>query len=295
MEKRWSGWVEAAAGLAVGGLVLAVAPCAAWWWLALTAGAVGAQRGYGAGLATGAAAGALLMAASGEAPGSVLALVATSHQLPTAIGLALLGGAVGLVGDGHRARLMRAEAAHARVMARLAEIEARERALAEEKAAAERRLAAEVLPLDALKREAAAIEGLPEPALTMGALFLLKRFLAVESAALYVAEGDGLRLATALGDRPGRPVAVEAASTLGAIARAGDVVMAGEHDFGGLMAAPLPGPDGSSRGVLVIEQLPFENLHDGAARMVAHVAALLAAELPLLRVCPPSMRWQEAS
>jgi hypothetical protein len=272
-------WAEVAAGLAVGAAALAWHPAIGLWALVIATATLAARHGYAEGAVTGLGAAGLMLAAAGADPLAAFDLGGQHPAMAEACGLGVLGGAVGLVGDAQRRAARRQAMAIATLHDELRTLTGRHRALEAEKAATDRRLARQVLPLEAFERELAGLRDMTPQALVTGVLFLLGQHAAIGAAALYLAspETGGWRLAGALGDRRERAINLHAEDNLQRSDSPGWAAV-------GAMRAPLVGADGRCLGMLVAEEVAFDQGNATTVRMLERAATHLATALPLSTV-----------
>lgn len=277
--------IESVAGLAAGwwfghacGALPALMPGALVAPVALAAG----QHGLLAGVLAGAGAGAMVLADAGMGPADVLGFGGDRLTLAAAYAHVVLGTVAGLVGEGHRRARSAAAQRQARLEARLSHAEGAVSTLAAAKHALERRFARQVLPVEALGREAAALAAKPVTEAIPAALALAERFLGARAAAWYEPAGGGWQLARGLGHAPplgalaapGSLVVLAAAARGLAAARSPGV----RADAGAWLAVPVLGPAGVV-GVIALLDLPFNKLTPVAEASLVELACGLSVAL----------------
>lgn len=261
---------EAATGLALawGFVLLWGRPAAAIDPPALVVALMAARYGYGRGVATGLAASAIALLVAGVGPGGLFGLFADRAQLAAALAYPLVGVAVGLVGDIPHNALRRANEEAERLATNLRQATARYDVLLAAKEAVDRRVVGQVQTLASLYEASRELESLDPRQVPPAIARLLARFIEAEAVAVYLGDGDAPALVAAIGEHPVRRSHVDLPAIAEAEADGAPPDPAGHW----LVAATLCTPDGTPRGAILVERLPFHQHTAGTRQMVALVA-----------------------
>jgi hypothetical protein len=276
-RQRWV--IEAVCGLAVafGVSRLLGMQLPGFDFMALVAVAIAARYGFVPGAVAGLLAAALKLLAAGSGPGAFLSFTADRTAVPGALALALAAALVGLIADIHLRALSR-ERMEAGILAeRLAALQDRYDVVAAAKIALDRRVIGQAQSIMTTYEAARELEVLDPPSVLPAAARLTARFLEADAVAIYELDGFRLRLVASHGEHPGRPSTLTIEdNVLGSVVRTGTATaVRSKADYERsrvLLAAPLKRLDGSVRGVIAVERLPFEQLTPAVGQLLDLVA-----------------------
>lgn len=271
-DRRHLAWflVEAVVGLAVAWGVVALwgRPVAAIDAPAIVVALVAARYGYTRGLVTGLASAACALLLAGVGPAGLLGIFAERAQLAAALAYPLIGVLVGLVGDIPHNAQRRANEEAERLATNLEQAIARYDVLLAAKEAVDRRVVGQVQTLASLYEASRELESLDPRQIPPAIARLLARFIEAEAVAVYLGTDDHPGLAATHGEHAGRAAHVALGDVVAAEADGGPP----DADGAWLMAAALRTPDGTPRGAILVERLPFRQHTAGTRQMVALVA-----------------------
>ncbi|MBC7542759.1 MAG: GAF domain-containing protein [Candidatus Sericytochromatia bacterium] len=271
------GWIDTAIGL---GLAWGLSHWLGWHWIGIdwyvpVIAVIAARFGFWHGLTAGLVAGLILYTAGGHAPATALHMLADRQGLAAGFAHVVLGALIGLIGDVHRHALSDSRSLVRELQERHDALSARHESLTIAKEATDRRIVGQAQSISALYEASKTLTVLDPDALVPAALALTVRFLGAEAVSLYLRDDDGLRLAGAVGERPHRPTLVPYTDpVLGTVLRESQVyrVQPGPgRPSGVLLAAPIVVGQ-ATRGVLVVEAMPFVQLTVASPPLLAIIA-----------------------
>jgi hypothetical protein len=232
---------------------------------------VAAQHGLVAGLLTGLVAAAYALCDGGPGLHQFVEISGDRQALVPAFGL------VALVSEGYRRSARRLQAELAGWQERAVGLDANLQGVLAQKQQLERRLAREVLPVEAAAKAGAMLGELPPEAARAAVIDWVQRFLEAKSVGLYALDGERLRLVAGCGEVLGdRPLG---AGWLARVLQSGRPEAAldpADHERAGAwLVAPVTGVDGATRGVLLVDELPFKYLSATSLALLGELASHL--------------------